>query len=156
MLPTTDHLERTRTPILTLTLCAAGLGAAVAALLNGDGWTSLALLLCAVFLWVFGASLEETLGAALFLLVLVCGGGMGLGLLLITDGARGLQAIAGMAVGATSLCVVVHLLRFRGAPILSLVLVPFFAGLAEIPAWIWALIWVACVTALAALGAFGG
>ncbi len=156
MLPTTDNIERTRTPVLTLALCAAGFVAAAAALLGGDGWTALSLLLSAVFLWVFGASIEETIGAPLFLLLLVCGAGMGLGLLLIADGGRGLQAIAGMAAGATSLCAVTHLLRFRGAPIMTLVLVPFFGGLAEIPAWVWALIWAACVAALAVLGAFGG
>ena len=39
---------------------------------------------------------------------------------------------------------------------MSIVLVPWFGGFAEVPATIWALIWAALVIVLGALGAFGG
>lgn len=154
MFPTTDDIERTRIPAATLALVAAGLAGVAAALLTGDGWTALALLACALFTWVFGATEEDALGAPAFLLVVLVGAAAGAGVALaLGEGARS-GPLAG--VGAVTAVIAVHLVRFRGARVLSLVLVPFFAGLAEVRAWVWALVWPVLVAALAALGAFEG
>ena len=56
MIPLTDDIERVRIPVATLALAAAALAGASVELVRGAGWTALALLLCAVLAWLFGAT----------------------------------------------------------------------------------------------------
>ena len=78
-------------------------------------------------------------------------------MLTVVGGATGLGPVgAGAATGAALEAIVIQLTRCRGARIMSIVLVPWFGGFAEVPATIWALIWAALTIVLAVLGAFGG
>ena len=151
MFPVTDDIERVRTPLVTLLLTAAAIAGACVELLRAAGWTALALLVCALFAWVFGATEEDRLGVPLFLVVVVAGGAAGAGVAAaLGDAPAGVLG----AVGVVSAMVLVHVVRFRGARVLSLVLIPFFAGFVAVRAWIWALTWPALVAGLAVLGAF--
>ncbi len=151
MIPLTDDIERVRIPVVTLALAAAAVAGACVELVRGAGWTALALLACAVFTWVFAASEEDRLGVPLFLVVVLAGAAAGVGLAaLVGDVATGALA----AVGAVSAIVLVHVVRFRGARVMSMVLIPFYAGFVAVHAWIWALAWPALVAGLAVLGAF--
>jgi len=152
VIPLTDDIERVRIPVATLALAAAALAGASVELVRGAGWTALALLLCAVFAWLFGATEEDRLGVPLFLVVVAAGAAAGLGVAAVLgDVATGALA----AVGAVSAMVLVHVARFRGARVLSIVLIPFFSSLVAVRAWIWALAWPLLVAGLAVLGAFG-
>jgi len=152
VIPLTDDIERVRIPVVTLTLATAALAGACVELARGAGWTALALLVCALFAWVFGAAEEDRLRVPLFALVVLAGAAAGIGVAgLVGDLAAGALA----AVGAVSAIVLVHLVRFHGARVLSLVLIPFFSGFVAVRAWIWALAWPALVAGLAVLGAFG-
>ncbi len=151
MFPVTDDIERVRTPVVTLLLTAAAIAGACVELLRGAGWTALALLVCALFAWVFGATEEDRLGVPLFLVVVTAGVAVGVGVAAaLGDAPAGVLG----AVGVVSAMVLVHVVRFRGARVLSLVLIPFFAGFVAVRAWIWALTWPALVAGLAVLGAF--
>jgi membrane associated rhomboid family serine protease len=148
--PTTDDIDRVRIPVVTLALVAAAIAAACVELVGGHGWAALALLVCALFGWVFGASEEDRLGALAFVALALAGAAAGAG------AAAALSAAPAplVAVGIVSAMIVVHLVRFRGARVLSLVLIPFFAGFVAVRAWIWALAWPALIAGLALLGAF--
>ena len=152
MIPATDDIERVRIPVVTLALVAAALAGAVAELVRGAGWTALALACCALFAWVFGATEEDRLGVARFLVLVALGAVAGVGVAL---GAGGAATATLGAVGAVSAMVLVHVVRFRGARVLSVVLIPFYASLVAVRAWIWALVWPVLVAGLALLGAFG-
>ncbi len=153
MIPLTDDIERVRIPAVTLGLAAAALAGACVELVRGAGWTALALLACALFAWVFGATEEDRLGVPLFLVVVLAGGAVGVG---VGAALGDVPAGALAAVGAVSAMVLVHLVRFRGARVLSMVLIPFFSGFVAVRSWIWALAWPALVAGLAVLGAFEG
>jgi len=152
VLPLGDDIARTRTPALAPALAAAGAAAAVVALIRGDGWTALAFACAALWTIAYGSSLEATLGRVRFALTAACGA-LGGGLLAAGASADP-RIVAGAAAGMTTVIVATHLVTQRGARMLTLQLIPPFTGIVAIPAWAWAIAWLAIVAALAVLGAF--
>ncbi len=157
MIPLRDDTERDRTSLVALTAAPALLALACVVLVTGSGgWAALLIAVNAGFTWVFGAGAESVAGRIWTGLALLLGAGGGAALA-VASGATELGPIAAAtATGAALEAIVIQLLRCRGSRILSIVLVPWFGGFAEVPAAIWALIWGALVILLAALGAFGG
>lgn len=155
MIPLRDDTERDRAPALALVAAlAAGFGAVLALAGGAGGWTAGLLALDAGAIWVFGAGVEGAVGRAWLLFAIVFGGVGGAALALAAGADDGTGAVAAAAAtGAALELAVTHLLRLRGATILSLVLVPWFGGLAAIPAPVWALVWGAIAAVLIALGA---
>lgn len=155
MIPLRDDTDRDRAPVLALLAAlAAGLGAVVALAAGAGGWTALLLALDAGAIWIFGAGVEGAVGRV-WLLVAIVFGGFGGAALTLAGGAedRAATIAAAAATGAALELAATHLLRLRGATILSMVLVPWFGGFAAIPAPAWALIWGALAVLLIALGA---
>lgn len=152
MLPLGDDIARTRTPALAPALAAAGFAGAVVALVRGDGWTALAFACAALWTVAYGSSLEAELGRGWF--SLTAAGGALAGALLAAAATGDPRLAAAAAAGAATAIVAVHLLTQRGARMLTLQLIPPFTGIVAVPAWAWALAWVAILAALSALGAF--
>ena len=146
MIPLRDDTERDRAPVLALVAALASALAAVFVLVSGaGGWAALLLALDAGAIWVFGAGVEGAVGRGWLVFAVVFGA--------VGGAALALAAGADDGTGAALELAVTHLLRLRGATILSLVLVPWFGGFATIPAPAWALVWGALAVVLIALGA---
>ncbi len=155
MIPLADDVSRTRTPLVTLVTWVAADVAALVALLSGEGaWTALLLLACGLWIWVFGRSVEDRIGP-LWLGLLGLAGGAGAAMLGIAAGMDDRLAAAA-ATGIAFEVVAAHRIRFPQARILSLSLVPYYAGLVMTPAWLWVLLGASLGVALGAAGAFGG
>ena len=155
MIPLRDDTERERAPILALTLALITLAGAFAALVTGAGaWTALLLALNAGAMWIAGAGVEGAVGR-LWILVAIVFGGIGGAVLALGAGAGEDAATiaAAAATGAALELIGTHLLRLRGATVLSIVLVPWFGSFSAVPAGVWALIWGALAVLLIALGA---
>ena len=157
MIPLRDDTERERASRVALVVALALLLLAAVVLVSGSGgWAALLVAVNAGFVWVFGAGAEAAAGRIWMTVALLLGAAGG-AMLAVVAGAEGLGPVsAAAATGAALEAVVIHLTRCRGARIMSIVLVPWFGGFAEVPATIWALIWAALVIVLGALGAFGG
>jgi hypothetical protein len=156
VIPLRDDTEREDPSSVALAGGVALLALALVVLVTGAGaWASLLIAIDAGFVWVFGAGAQAAAGPVWLAAALVLGaaGGAALGL---ASGASGLGPVgAAAATGAALEAIVVLIVRRPQARIMSLVLVPWFGGFAEVKAGIWALIWGVLVIALAALGAFG-
>ena len=155
MIPLRDDTERDRAPTLALLLAVLTGAAALVTLFGGaGGWTALLLALDAGAIWIFGAGVEGAVGRGWLVVALVFGavGGAALALAAGADERTAVIAAAA-ATGAALELAVTHLLRLRGATILSIVLVPWFGSFAAIPAGVWAGIWAVLATLLIALGA---
>lgn len=158
MIPLRDDTERVRRPLLAAALAAAGGLAAVVVLLAGEGvWTAALLALNAGMLWIFGAGVEGAVGRG-WLLTGTLFGALGGAALALAAGAGESAAViaAAASTGAALETIATHLLRLRGARILSILLLPLFAGLREVPATLCALAWAAGALVLIALGALEG
>jgi len=157
VIPLRDDTERERASRVALLATLALLVLAAVVLVSGSGgWAALLIAVNAGFVWVFGAGAEAVAGR-IWLIVALLLGAAGGAMLAVVAGATGLGPVgAAAATGAALEAVVIHLARCRGGRIMSMVLVPWFGGFAEVPATIWALIWAALVVVLGALGAFGG
>ena len=155
MIPLADDVPRTRTPVVTLALSAACVVAALVALLAGDGiWTALLLAASALWIWIFGRSVEDRIGPVWFALLALFGGAGGamIGIAAGMDDRYAAAAATGVALEV----VAAYLIRFRSARILCLLPLPPVAGLVETPPWPWALVGAAIVVLLGAAGAYGG
>jgi hypothetical protein len=157
LIPLRDDTERERASRVALVAALALLLLAAVVLVTGSGgWAALLIALNAGFVWVFGAGAEAVAGRVWIAVALLLGAAGG-ALLAVVAGATALGPVgAAAATGAALEVVVIHLARCQGARIMSIVLVPWFGGFAEVPATIWALIWAGLVVLLGALGAFGG
>jgi hypothetical protein len=157
VIPLRDDTERERSSRVALAAALALLLLAAVVLVSGSGgWAALLIAVNAGFVWIFGGGAEAVAGRIWIAVALLLGAAGG-AMLAVVSGATGLGPIsAAAATGAALEAVVIHLTRCRGARIMSMVLVPWFGGFAEVPATIWALIWAALVVVLGALGAFGG
>ena len=157
MIPLRDDTERERASRVALVAALALLLLAAVVLVSGSGgWAALLIAVNAGFVWVFGAGAEAAAGRVWIAAALLLGAAGGAMLALVADATTLGPIGAAAATGAALEAVVIHLTRCRGARIMSIVLVPWFGGFAEVPATIWALIWAALVVLLGALGAFGG
>jgi hypothetical protein len=155
VIPLADDLSRTRPPRVTLVAAVLALVAAVAALVDGDGvWTALLIALCAAWIWIFGRSVEDAAGSPLTLGMVLMGGGGGALLAIASDAGEVWGAWA--ALGVAFEIVAAHLLRFRGARILCLCFVPYYAGMVMTPAWVWGLLGAIGGALLIAAGALSG
>lgn len=155
MIPLADDVQRTRVPAVTFVTWVAADVAALIALLNGEGpWTALLLLGCGLWIWVFGRSVEDRIGPV-WLGLLSLAGGAGAAMIGIAAGMDDRYAAAA-ATGIAFEVVAAHRVRFRDARVLSVSLVPYYAGLVLTPAWIWVLVGGAAAILLATAGAFGG
>jgi hypothetical protein len=157
VIPLRDDTERERPSTVALACALTLLALAVAVLVSGSGgWSAALIAVDAGFVWVFGAGAEAAAGRVLFggSLLLGCAGGAALA---VAAGETALGPVAAAAAtGAALEAIAVLLFRRPGARIMSMVLVPWFGGFAEVRAGIWAVIWAGLVIGLAALGAFGG
>jgi membrane associated rhomboid family serine protease len=155
VIPLADDVERGGGAPLSLLLAAAAGIAACVALVSGDGvWTTLLLAGCSLWIWVFGRSVEDLLGRVWFGL-LALSGGLG-GVLIGLAAGMDDRYAAAAATGVAFEVVATHGVRFRGAHVLCLSPVPYFAGLVMTPAWLWVLLGGVLVIVLGAAGAYGG
>lgn len=155
MIPLADDLPRSRPARVTLLTWLAADVAALISLLRGDGLATTALLLvCGLWIWIFGRSVEDRIGP-LWLSALVLFGGAGAVLLGIASGMESRYAAAA-ATGVAFEIVIAHRARFRRARVLCLSPVPYYAGLLMTPAWVWALAGGVLAALLAFAGAYGG
>ena len=155
MIPLADDLLRSRAPRVTLTATLLAVAFAFAALIDGDGLlTALLTILCALWIWVFGRSVEDRIGS-LWTLALVLFGGAGAAMIGIAADASEVWA-TWAALGVAFELAAAHLMRFRGARILCLCLIPYYAGLVMTPAWAWGLVGALGAGLFAAGGALAG
>lgn len=154
MIPLRDDTERDRAPTLALLLAlATALGALATLLAGAGGWTALLLALDAAAIWIYGGGVEGAVGRGWMVLATVFGG-VGGAALALAAGAddRTATVAAAAATGIALELVATHLIRLRGATILSVVLIPWFGSFAAVPAPIWALVWGGLAILLLALG----
>lgn len=166
MIPVKDNMPVDRVPYATLALIVANVvlfavfsapetvtaGTVVAAIfihrsvlvLLGNIW----------FLWVFGNNVEDSMGPVRFLALYVAGGLVAIGVVLAIH--PGLSVPPAGAGGAVAAVLGAYLLFYRGARVLSLSIIPFFWGAAEIPIPVMLAAWVAMQVAFAATGLIGG
>jgi rhomboid family protein len=155
-LPLKDNVPSLRAPLATLTLIGASIvlwavdwspdlsdtwwpAAALASLFVGGGFIELVVDM--LFLWLFGKTLEDTLGRPRFVALFALGG---------------LAAAAGQAVadpdavapsvgvaGSVAALIGAYALLYPRAALLCWVLIPFFVTFVEVPALALAVVWFA-------------
>lgn len=111
--------------------------AAVASLFVGGGLIELVVNL--LFLWLFGKSLEDTLGPIRFLALFIVGGLVAAGVQELVDPETVVPSV-GIA-GSIAALIGAYGLLYPRARILCWVLIPFFVTFVEIPALILAAVW---------------
>jgi rhomboid family protein len=147
MFPFKDSVARERFPLLTASLIALALVLWLAGALGGG---LAQLLLCMLALAVFGQSVEDSIGRVRF--AALCTGSWLAGFLLqLPFGER-----PGAPLLATTVLVAVVLVAYLAirphARVLTLVLLPLFAGAVEVPAFALIALWLLAEALLWALG----
>ncbi|HEY2259071.1 MAG TPA: rhomboid family intramembrane serine protease [Solirubrobacteraceae bacterium] len=178
MIPFKDNIPTERTPFVTLALIAANVivflivgsgshemlsGGAVPHALTHSGarWGTLfsSMFLHAsivqlagnmLFLWMFGNTIEDDVGHAKFLAVYVLGGLATLALQVAAE-PNSLAPIVG-AEGAVAAVLGGYIVLHPRGQVLTLVLIPFFFTVIEVPAPIMVAVWFAMQVAFAAVG----
>ncbi|HZE04177.1 MAG TPA: rhomboid family intramembrane serine protease [Solirubrobacteraceae bacterium] len=102
------------------------------------------------FLWLFGSSIEDSMGPVRFLAFYLAGGLVATGVTVAVH--PGLAAPPVGAAGAVAAVIGGYLILYRGARIIALSLIPFFSGAVEIPPLVLVAAWVAMQSAFAAAG----
>jgi membrane associated rhomboid family serine protease len=105
------------------------------------------------FLWLFGTTLEDSMGPVRFLGFYIAGGLVALGVVLAIDPGASMPTAG--AAGAVAAVVAGYLLLYRHARVLALVIIVFFFGVMEIPALVMVGAWVVMQAAFAAAGLIG-
>jgi rhomboid family protein len=151
VLPLKDDIPTDRLPIVTILLIAAGV---LASFLVPDGGI-LRLLASALFLWIFGTSVEDAMSRPRFAAFCALGAATAGGLGLLLDPDATVEPI--VAAGAAAVAIGGHVRLYPRARVVSVAIVPFAFTLVELPAWGLAGAWFAiqAVFAAAALGADG-
>ena len=152
VLPVGDDTERLLTPVLAPLLALTGVLAAAGLLLAGHGWSAAAVLLAGWWIQVYGAGLESVTGRLAFALLVTLGAGAGT--IIASAAVSDPRLAAAAAAGAAGVVITIHLVRLRRGRVLALNLVPPFAGIIALPAWLWAIVWALLMAGLADLGAF--
>jgi membrane associated rhomboid family serine protease len=139
LLPLKDTIPAERTPVVTVVLIAATV--VVAVLVQGHLWLLLAAL-SALFLAIFGPTVEDDTGHAAFVL--------------LGAGAAGVTfALAGpdsdTAAGVVSAVLGAYVLLHRRARVVTVVLIPFLFTLVEVPALAVIALWFVLQAVLGAL-----
>jgi membrane associated rhomboid family serine protease len=144
VLPLKDDIPTDRLPVVTLLLVAANVGAC---LLVPHGGV-LVLLATMLFLWIFGANVEDAMSRPRFAALCALGGGAAAGALLLTDPDAAVEPVA--AAGVTAAVVGAYLRHYPRARIMSVAPVPFAVTLVAVPAWAWVATWFALQAIFAA------
>jgi membrane associated rhomboid family serine protease len=148
MIPVKDNIPRERFPLVTAIAIAF---VAVAYLLSGEGEGLLALLLDVLFLGLLGPSVEGAFGRVRFggFCVLI-------GLLALVGrslaGGGSLTAVLVVTSAVTAAVLGDYVLLYPRARVLTLVPIPFFTTLVEVPAAIAIGVWLALQVGLDAAG----
>lgn len=147
MFPFKDSVPRERPPLLSAALATAALALWAVGVLRGG---LLSLLLCVLALAVFGQSVEDALRPARFALLCAGGGLFAFGAQALA-GSSGASALALAVAGIAAAVLGAYLaIRPRGR-ILTLLLVPLFGGVVEVPAALLIAVWLAAQLLLGAL-----
>lgn len=147
MIPFKDDVETRRPPLLTAALAVALVVACVAA--GADGIVLLAV--DALALWIFGRTVEDALGTPRFALLLAAGAAAAWALAtwLAPDAPTTFVALAGAAAAPLG----AYALRFPGARVVTLVLIPFLFTVVAVPALVVLGAWLALQLGLGAADA---
>ncbi|HMJ02468.1 MAG TPA: rhomboid family intramembrane serine protease [Conexibacter sp.] len=138
-----DNIPTDRVPVVTLLLIAAG----VVAQLLADDSALLALLASALFLWIFGTSVEDATSRPRFLVLWLLGAGVAVGLGGALDDGAGVATVG--AAGGTAAVLGGYARLYPRARIVSLLPVPTAFTLFELPAWALLVAWLAIQAAFA-------
>lgn len=173
MFPVKDNIQTGRVPLITLVLMALSLAMYVWSVkgANGTVWSgpasgflaqhdampyslflNAALLPLAanlMFLWVFGNSLEDTMGRLRFACFYLLGGLISIGVAYAIGGEP--VALVG-ATGAAAAVLAGSLFFYPQNKILSIVLLPFLFTIVEVPALVFIGVWIVLQVLFAALG----
>lgn len=173
MFPVKDNIRTDRVPFVTLVLVALSLAAYVWSVkgANGTAWSGpesgflaqhdampYSLFLNAallplganlMFLWVFGNSLEDSMGAIKFACFYLLGGLISVGAAYAIGGEP--VALAG-ATGAAAAVLAGSLVHYPRNKVLCIVLVPFMFTIVEVPAFAFLVVWIVLQAVFAALG----
>jgi membrane associated rhomboid family serine protease len=103
-----------------------------------------------LFLWLFGSSVEDSMGPLRFIGFYAAGGLAALALQVVID-PDGTGRIAGAA-GAIAAVIGGYLVLYPRGRVLTLSLIPLFAGVVEIPVTVMLALWVAAQAVLTATG----
>lgn len=169
MIPIKDNIETDRAPLVTLALIAVNIIVYLLAvahdgsLISGPAPHELAVVPDALsaramftslfvqgsiiqlvgnllFLWIFGSTLEDAMGAGRFIVLYLAGGLIGLGLQVAIDPSA-VAPVTGAA-GAIATVIGGYLRLYPHARVLSLVLIIFFFGVAEVPVLVMLGLWL--------------
>ncbi len=154
--PLKDTMPAARVPVLTLALVV--LAALVLVVAGDGGWVAPGGVLHAaatlLALWIFGATLEDTLGRATFAGLFVAGGAVAV--------AVGAAAAPDVALGAVAACGAVaasvggYVALYPRGRVLSVALIPLVFTMLELPAVLLAGLWAALQVAVFAGPGAGG
>ncbi len=103
-----------------------------------------------LFLWIFGNTVEDAMGPIRFLVFYLLGGVAALALL-VAVGPNSMAPTVG-ASGAIAAVLGGYIVLYPRARVLTLVLIIFFFGVIEVPAWVMLGIWFAVQAAFGAAG----
>ncbi|MFZ0043085.1 MAG: rhomboid family intramembrane serine protease [Solirubrobacteraceae bacterium] len=149
MIPIKDNMPTDRPPVITLGLIVAILVVYLAAG-HAGAWGSASIVQAIVdmwFLWLFGNSVEDSMGPARFLAFCTLGGLLALGV----------QALTGthdpvVAGGAISAVVGGSIVLYPRGKVLSVSVIPLLFTVVEVPSPILAALWLAVQVVFAIVG----
>jgi membrane associated rhomboid family serine protease len=147
MIPVKDNIPRERFPLVTALLVAIELLAYL--LSDHDGL--LPLLLNAIFLGLMGPGVEGALGRARFCVLCLLSGVLAGAAWALLGGAGATPVLVG-STGATVVVLGGYLLLYPRARVLTLVPVPFYTTLVEVPATLTIGVWLALQIGFGAAG----
>jgi membrane-associated phospholipid phosphatase len=148
MIPVKDNIPRERFPLVTAILVAI---VVVAYLLSSDHSGLLALLLCVFFLGLLGPSVEGARGRLRFCGLCLAGILLGLAARSLLEAGSPSLVLFG-ALGGTVAVLGGYLLLFPRAKVLTLVAIPFYTTLVEVPAALLIGLWLALQLSFGAAG----
>ena len=186
MIPFKDNIPTDATPVVTLGLIAANVVLYVVAALHGGSLISgpdaqelakygaipnaltwdrvftsmlmhasiLQLLGNMAFLWWFGNTIEDAVGAIRFFGIYVVGGVCAVGVLVLLDPDSTATFVG--AGGAVSAVLGGYTVLYRGARVLTLVLIPLLFTVVEVPVLVMLVLWFAMQAAFAVAGLIDG
>jgi membrane associated rhomboid family serine protease len=147
MIPVKDNIPRERFPLVTVVLIVIAL---VAFLLSEPGGL-LALLLDLLVFWLLAPSVEGALGRGRFCSLCLLSGVLAGGTWGLAGDGWPAPVLIGVS-GATLIVLCGYLLLYPRARVLSLVAVPFFTTLVEVPSVLLIGLWLALQVYLAVAG----
>lgn len=132
-----DNVSRERFPLVTLIAIAIGTAAWLGSLLHGG---LLQLLACLVALAIFGQSVEDTLGRAFYVLLMLAGGLVALGAQLAAGPHSGAATLA--CVGVVAAVLAAYLALRPKARVHSVLFAPLFSAVLAVPAALLIGVWL--------------